>query len=123
MSNSKKLLIVFAVILAVGATPLFAELDGTWEGYGDGSCYAPDGTLIYPWQTWYGDVLNGTFEGVWEDWDGNYGDFHGGIIYFYTPVEPPPYVCPLRRNLDVDEPRRFRTRRNGWLHDGVQSGP
>jgi len=93
MSNSKKLLIAaFAVIFLIGATPLFAELDGIWEGYGEGSCYAPDGTLIYPWQNWIGDVLNGTFEGVWEDSDGNYGDFHGGIISFYISVEPPSHT-------------------------------
>ena len=93
MSNSKKLLIAaLAVIFLLGATPLAAELDGIWEGYGEGSCETPAGIIIYPWQNWNGTVENGTFEGVWEDSDGNYGDFHGGIIYFYISVEPPSHT-------------------------------
>lgn len=91
MRNSKKLIIALAVILAIGATPIAADLDGIWEGYGEGSCETPTGIIIYPWETWNGTVENGTFEGVWEDSDDNYGDFLGSITHFYTP-EPPTYT-------------------------------
>ena len=92
MHNSKKLLIAaLAVILLIGATPLFADLEGTWEGNGEGSCETPTGIIIYPWETWNGDVLNGAFDGNWEDPDGNHGTFHGGITSFFTTV-PPSYT-------------------------------
>ncbi|TKJ43644.1 hypothetical protein CEE36_02880 [candidate division TA06 bacterium B3_TA06] len=87
MSNSKKLLIALAVILAVGATPLLAQLEGPWAGNGEGSCKTPTGITIYPWQEWDGFVENGAFDGSW--WDGdNGGNFHGDIISISTPVPP-----------------------------------
>jgi hypothetical protein len=91
MQHSKKLMVALAVIFLVWATPALADLDGVWEGYGNGSCYAPDGSLIHPWQTWNGEVADGTFEGYWQDDDGSSGGFTGGIICFYTP-NPPTYT-------------------------------
>lgn len=89
MFNSKKLIAVaVTAILLVAATPLAAKLNGTWEGYGSGSCYAPNNILIHPWQAWSGTVESGAFEGYWMDDDGSAGGFTGGIIYFYISSEP-----------------------------------
>jgi hypothetical protein len=81
MRNLKRIVIAMAVIFLVGATPALAELDGTWAGEGEGWCCAPDGSIIYAWQTWIGEVAKGAFKGHWEDSDGNGGTFEGGIIY------------------------------------------
>jgi len=92
MSNSKKLLIAaLAVIFLAGATPALADLDGVWEGYGNGSCYTPNNTLIYPWQIWNGSLESWLFTGQWQDLDGSSGDFYGSITCFFTP-EPPTYT-------------------------------
>jgi hypothetical protein len=91
MKNSKALIIALAVIFLVGATPALADLDGVWEGYGSGSYYLPDGSMIHPWQSWNGTVKEGVFSGSWQDEDGNTGGFTGGIICFYT-TNPPSYT-------------------------------
>ena len=58
MSNSKKLMLTaLAVILLLGATPLFAQPVGTWEGTGEGWCPFPvpyPSEYMKPWQTWKG---------------------------------------------------------------------
>ncbi|TKJ43653.1 hypothetical protein CEE36_02925 [candidate division TA06 bacterium B3_TA06] len=90
MSNSKKLMLTaLAVIFLIGATPLFAELDGIWEGYGEGSCETPAGIIIYPWQTWNGSLESWLFTGHWQDLDGSSGGFQGAVISLAKSVEPP----------------------------------
>ena len=81
MSNSKKLLITLAVILLIGATPLAAQIAGTWEGTGKGAAYPPCHLPIYPWQKWVGEIPNSqdVFTGEWWDSDGNNGIFKGEI--------------------------------------------
>jgi hypothetical protein len=81
MSNSKKLIIALAVILALGATPLAAQIAGTWEGTGRGSCYPHPGTVIYPWQNWTGEIplTQDVFSGEWWDANDNHGIFKGEI--------------------------------------------
>jgi hypothetical protein len=92
MNNPKKLLIALAVIFLVGATPALADLDGIWEGYGEGWCYAPAGSIIlHPWQSWNGTVKEGVFSGFWTDNEGNSGGFDGSILYFFT-TNPPSYT-------------------------------
>lgn len=88
MRINKKIILGVVAVLLLGTTPAFADLEGVWAGEGEGYCYAPDGSIIYPWQTWMGEVSEGTFEGDWEDSDDNYGGFTGGIIFFYVSVEP-----------------------------------
>jgi hypothetical protein len=89
MNRPQKILITaLAVVILLGAAPAFADLDGVWAGEGEGSCCAPDNTIIYPWQIWEGEVAEGVFEGEWYNDDGSHGGFSGGIIYFYVSVEP-----------------------------------
>jgi hypothetical protein len=89
MSNSKKITIVAALLIAVVAIPLFAQLAGLWAGTGEGSCYVPStGTIpkiIYPWQQWKGTVTSRTFYGEWVDKLGNRGIFRGT----FEPVSVP----------------------------------
>jgi hypothetical protein len=86
MFNTKKLLtVVVAAVFLAAAAPLSAELEGHWEGEGDGWCYSPDGSNIpvYAWQTWQGDVDLGSivsFTGTWADEVGHEGGFSGSII-------------------------------------------
>ncbi|TKJ43642.1 hypothetical protein CEE36_02870 [candidate division TA06 bacterium B3_TA06] len=81
MSNFKKLTIAaLAVIFLIGATPIAAELDGIWEGHGDGTWRPPSGIVpVHPWQTWKGTVENGRFYGEWYDSTGAHGRFQGVI--------------------------------------------
>jgi hypothetical protein len=140
MSNSKKLLIAaLAVILAVGATPLFAELEGTWAGDGRGFIVDPSGIpsdTVYVWQHWEGTVRDGDFWGEWSDADGHHGKFKGGIIlmsiteaycegewlWIDDSVEPP--VIRLRGSFDMIF--RYRdddeTCSGNWYYNNVQHG-
>ena len=82
MHNSKKLILAaLAVVLLLGAAPLAAQIAGTWEGTGRGSCYPHPSTVIYPWQTWVGEIPNSedVFSGEWRDSEGNHGIFKGEI--------------------------------------------
>jgi hypothetical protein len=104
MRNSKKLIITaLAVILLLGATPLAAQLAGTWAGTGRGSCCPHPGVTIYPWQEWKGEIPNSedVFTGEWWDSNGNQGIFKGeidwpsitvavakGSWYWYDPTGP-----------------------------------
>jgi len=88
MSNSKKLLIAaLAVIFLIGATPLAAQIAGTWEGTGRGCCYPRLSTVIYPWQEWKGEIPNSqdVFYGEWWDADGNHGTFKGAVEFSVIP--------------------------------------
>jgi hypothetical protein len=103
MKGSKALLITLVLVLALGATPAFAQIAGTWEGTGRGSCSPHPGVLIYPWQTWKGEIpsTEDVFSGEWWDSDGNHGIFKGeidwvsitvaickGRWYWYDPTGP-----------------------------------
>jgi len=84
MSNFKKLLLTaLAVTLLLGATPLAAQIAGTWEGTGRGCCYPRLSTVIYPWQEWKGEIPNSedAFSGEWWDADDNHGTFESEIVW------------------------------------------
>ncbi|TET23355.1 MAG: hypothetical protein E3J71_03055 [Candidatus Stahlbacteria bacterium] len=88
MSNSKKILIAaLAVIFLAGATPIAAQIAGTWEGTGRGCCYPRLSTVIYPWQEWKGEIPNSqdVFTGEWWDADGNHGTFKGAVEFSVIP--------------------------------------
>ncbi|TKJ43651.1 hypothetical protein CEE36_02915 [candidate division TA06 bacterium B3_TA06] len=92
MSNPKKILIAaLAVIFLAGATPLLAQLNGTWAGEGEGVCSPPPPIPtdfpIYAWQNWKGLVEdNEVFYGEWYDNRCNNGTFKGEIV-FVTPED------------------------------------
>lgn len=83
MHNMKKLILgALTLVLLLGATPAVAQLAGTWEGTGTGSCPNPFPTppeSICPWQTWRGEVSEDdqTFSGTWRDYPGSHGTFRG----------------------------------------------
>ena len=82
MSNPKKILLTgLVVILLLGATPLSAQLAGTWEGIGTGEAHPPCHLPIYPWQDWIGEIPNSedVFSGEWKDSLENRGTFEGEI--------------------------------------------
>ncbi len=89
--NLRKALFALAAISLLAASPLAADLWGTWAGTGNGNCYPPPGSVIYPWQQWKGDVYTidsqdaPIFEGVWSDKLGNHGTFKGNI--YFPPIE------------------------------------
>jgi hypothetical protein len=81
----KFLLAVLAITILAGATPLLAQLNGTWAGEGEGVCSPPPGIPslfpIYAWQNWQGIVEDdAVFYGDWYDNRGNNGTFKGEII-------------------------------------------
>ncbi|NLI98702.1 hypothetical protein GX441_08610 [bacterium] len=81
----KVLPIITILAVLAGAAPLFADLDGLWEGEGKGVCYPPFPTPsihpIYAWQKWSGYVENKeVFYGKWADERGNFGQFEGKIL-------------------------------------------
>ncbi|MBN2379652.1 hypothetical protein JXM67_07620 [candidate division WOR-3 bacterium] len=88
----KTILAVVALTILIAATPVSAQLFGTWAGIGYGNCHPP-GTTIYPWQTWEGKVYvpeTGdipVFEGKWKDADGNLGKFKGKMVPSPIPEE------------------------------------
>jgi len=96
MSNSKKLILTaLAVILLLGATPLFAQPVGTWEGTGEGWCPFPvpyPSEYMNPWQTWKGRLepdpnqVGYIFFGDWYDASEEHGSFKGRAI-LETPTE------------------------------------
>ena len=82
----RKLILAGTVaILALGASTMNAD-----QYYWSGSGQQVEWESIYPWHSWHGTLLNGTFQGVW--WEGSDGEappwtypFFGSIIYYYTP--------------------------------------
>lgn len=80
----RKTLIPVVVVALLCATPLLAQLEGTWAGEGEGACSPPPVTPtdfpIYAWQNWKGVVEDDVFTGEWYDADGNDGIFKGEII-------------------------------------------
>ena len=118
MSNSKKILIAaLAVIFLAGATPALAD-PVYWSGSGEevpweeSPCH-----IVYPWLDWHGTLMNGSFQGEWEDdTDAEppiYYPFFGSIIYYYTPEGGGPTYA----HCDgVQHDRRYLRRRLGnWL--------
>lgn len=87
MHNHKKLIVVLGVVLLAAASPVLAQLAGTWAGEGTGSCSPRPGLVIYPWQNWKGEISEDedVFEGEWRDEDGNRGSFFGEPAPFSTP--------------------------------------
>ncbi len=89
MSTPKKILLTgLAVILLLGATPIAAQIAGTWEGTGEGCCCPRLSTVIYPWQNWIGAIplTQDVFTGEWWDADCNHGIFKGEILWISTDV-------------------------------------
>lgn len=86
----KKTLILITVLSVLGASPLAAQLYGTWAGTGTGNAYPHPGVVIYPWSVWEGEVYISPdqdapiFEGKWYDELGNYGIFKGNVL----PISP-----------------------------------
>jgi hypothetical protein len=88
----KRLLFAAAIAAAIGATSLPAQLYGPWAGSGKGSCTLPDGSVIYPWQDWYGILRQDSdvFSGTWRDTvTGNKGTFKGSNVA----VGPMTVIC------------------------------
>ncbi len=82
--NTRKLFIAVAALCVIGASPLLADLDGTWAGTGSGICSSPPWAhseyQIYGWQNWKGHVENKTsFQGEWSDKYSHSGPFVGFI--------------------------------------------
>ena len=96
--------IIITLVLVIGATSAFAQLAGVWEGTGTGNAYPYPGVVIYPWQTWKGEIplTQDVFTGEWYDDLGNHGIFKGvvefssipeiayakGAWYWYDPTGP-----------------------------------
>lgn len=83
----KILLTAVAVTVMLGATPLFAQLAGVWEGTGTGNAYPHPGVVIYPWQNWQGEIpaTQDVFTGEWYDSLGNHGIFKGEVEFSPIP--------------------------------------
>lgn len=84
MHHSKKpMIIILAAALLIAAAPMAAQIAGNWEGTGTGSCYPANGIIIYPWQTWQGEIPNAqnVFKGEWQGSDGNHGIFKSKILW------------------------------------------
>ncbi|MBN2379644.1 hypothetical protein JXM67_07580 [candidate division WOR-3 bacterium] len=99
----KIILAIAALVLLISATPVSAQLAGTWTSEGTGYCYPRNNVIIHPWQTWKGEIPNtmDLFKGDWYDADGNHGIFKGepvpsipeiavykGAWYWYDPASP-----------------------------------
>ena len=144
MSNSKKLLIAaLAVIFLAGATPLTAQLAGTWAGEGEGWCPFPvpyPSEYMKPWQNWKGFIPNSedVFTGEWWDGDNKRGNFKGEIIFispedayckgewtwlderFYPPREY--YMGPFSMKFKLVEKLYCYGEWQGHLPSGIYSG-
>lgn len=82
----KILMTALAVIVALSAAPLSAQVAGTWMGEGKGVCspppFWPTDIPIYAWQKWTGEIPDSenSFKGEWHDETGKFGHFSGKII-------------------------------------------
>jgi hypothetical protein len=78
-----------ALVLLVAATPIAAQLAGTWVGTGTGNAYPSSGVVIYPWQEWKGEIPDAedVFVGEWQDSLGNHGTFKGAPVPSPIPEE------------------------------------
>jgi len=88
----RQLLLISSVLfLALGTSPMLAEY---WSGTGDWVAWTePDGNTVYPWNEWWGTLVDGSFTGNWEHnnpkYQGGgilYRTFGGSIISYSTPV-------------------------------------
>lgn len=76
---------VVVVVFLLGATPGLAQLAGTWEGTGTGSCPNPFPTppeSMCPWRNWSGEIPDeeDVFKGQWRDHIGFHGTFKGRLL-------------------------------------------
>ncbi|MBN2379650.1 hypothetical protein JXM67_07610 [candidate division WOR-3 bacterium] len=84
--TQKIILVALTMILLLGATPVFTEIEGKWKGTGTGNCHPHPGMIIFPWSVWEGKVYvsedeNITIlEGEWKDELGNHGTFQGRFL-------------------------------------------
>jgi hypothetical protein len=94
-SFTKLVLITLAVVLLLGASPVFAQPVGTWDGTGEGWCPFPvpyPSEYMKPWQIWKGRLepdpnqVGYVFFGDWYDASGERGSFKGRAI-LETPTE------------------------------------
>lgn len=90
MLSGKRIAIAAFALLMIAVTPIFAELDGNWEGQGEGTWNPPSGIIpLHPWENWEGTVKEGVFNGTWYDSEGYTGDFYGTI----TAISPTTAYC------------------------------
>ncbi len=87
----KLLLIALSAAVVSGATPALAQIAGSWEGTGTGSCPNPTSNPVEtmrPWNIWSGEIPDdeSTFSGEWHDPAGVHGTFTGEAT-FATPEE------------------------------------
>lgn len=83
--NRKRFLIILAALCVLAASPLLADLDGTWAGTGSGWCqsppWSPSDFVVYGWQHWKGHIDNETsFQGEWSDKYNHSGPIVGYIV-------------------------------------------
>jgi len=75
----RKAFLFGVAFLLIGTSTSFAEYEGTFQGTGKGYCYPYESLIIYPFQTWQGELTvtedDGVwlFEGTWQDNEGNHG--------------------------------------------------
>ncbi len=140
MHKVKKLLLaMLAVVMLLGATPLFAELEGTWAGEGRGFFIYPAGIpsdTVYVFQRWEGVVRNGEFRGEWSDADGHSGKFRGRIIlmslteaycegewlWIDTSVDPPVIRARGPFNMTFYYRDEDETCSGNWFYNNVHRG-
>ena len=105
MSNCKKLIIAaLAVIFLVGATPALAD-PVYWSGTGERIPWEESpGHIVYPWFQWHGTLMNGSFQGEWEECTDKYPTypFFGSIIYYYTPGDDGPTFAHCEGDWCID---------------------
>lgn len=89
MSRFRTLTLILSAIILFAATPITAQLAGTWAGEGTGNAYPPSGETIHPWQNWKGDIpaTEDSFKGDWWDADGHIGTFQGKQVPSPIPEE------------------------------------
>lgn len=91
----KACLIVFAAFMLTVTTTAFAEYEGNFAGTGDGYCLPYKDIMIYPFQTWQGELTvteddgEWLFEGTWLDSEGNHGTLENcKLKYIDYPYSP-----------------------------------